>query len=72
MASSFDPTRAQREVVTGLDDAVRVIRDMMRKAQRDADETAALFNALAKINAMALEMPDAERSKLARLEAEVE
>jgi hypothetical protein len=59
--ASFDPIRAQYELIAGLDEALRAIQAMLRKAQRDMGEAEATYNALTKIHALARERLDEER-----------
>jgi hypothetical protein len=68
--ASFDPIRAQRELLVGLEEALRAIHAMRRKAEREMGKAEAAFNALVKIEALTRERLDEEHSKLARLEAD--
>jgi len=68
----FDPLKAQREIMAGLNDVHAVIAKRTRAAEMVLATADADYNALAKIKRFVESLMYEAREKLMRLEAEAE
>lgn len=68
--TEFDPVRAQREIVAGFADVIRVISGLLADAERRLAEAEVAHNNFLKLERWARAQCDAERVKLHALDTE--
>ena len=68
--TAFDPLRAQREILAGLQDVHKVLLAFAREADGRRAEAEARANALMKLERFVAELESQALSKLRALEAE--
>lgn len=68
--TDFDPLRAQREIVAGFADVLKVLSSLRADAERRLGEAEVAYNNFAKVERWTRAQADAERMKLYALEAE--
>lgn len=70
--SDFDPLRAQRDIVAGALDVLKVVQQEATEAEQQFSEAEARLNAMRKVLAFAKETVERERLVLRQLEQEAE
>lgn len=68
MGGEFDPVKAQREILQGLQDVFRVIKARSREAEQRLAEAESDHNSLAKIERFVEDLVNQADAKLKKLE----
>lgn len=70
--TDFDPLKAQREIVAGLNDVFKVIHSRAREAEQRMTEAEADYNAMLKLETFTKDLLTQAQAKLGELTATAE